>query len=106
MYAKDKKLDLILKNNSPIGSINHQNYLLKTISNLSDNLKIKIINFDEPEILITEKGKIKHYKFSVEGNFNTVLIFLNQLENKPFIGRVLHFSTEKKWIIRRICLEL
>lgn len=97
LYAKNKKLDLILKNNNlPQNSINHQNYLLKTISNLCDNHKVKIINFEEPEALVTEKAKISHYQFSVEGNFNDVLYFLNQLENEPFIGKVLHFSTEKK----------
>lgn len=97
LYAKNKKLDLILNNNNSANNlINHQNYLLKTISNLCDNHKVKIINFEEPEILSTEKEKITHYKFSIEGNFNDVLIFLNKLENKPFIGKVLHFSTEKK----------
>ena len=96
LYAKNQKLDLILKsNNSPINSINHQNYLLKTISNLCEKHKVKIVNFEEPEVLNDEKEKITHYKFSVEGNFNNSLIFLNQLENKPFIGKVLHFSTEK-----------
>lgn len=114
LYAKNKKLDTILKdNNSSKSSINQQNYLLKTISNLCENHKVKIINFDEPEIFSTEKEKITHYKFSVEGNFNNTLIFLNLLENKPYIGKVLHFSTEKTMdykenkvkIISKIILE-
>lgn len=99
LYAKNKKLDAILnENDSPKHSINYQNYLLKTISNLSEKNNVKILNFEEPEILSTEKEKISHYKFSIEGNFNNALIFLNQLENKPFIGKLLHFSTEKKII--------
>lgn len=96
-YAKNKKLDVILNNNdSPKNLINYQNHLLKTISSLSEKNNVKILNFEEPEILSTEKEKITHYKFSVEGNFNNSLIFLNQIENKPFIGKLLHFSTEKK----------
>lgn len=97
LYAKNKKLNAILnKNDFPKNSINYQNYLLKTISSLSEKNNLKILNFEEPEILSTEKEKIIHYKFSVEGNFNNALIFLNQLENKPLIGKLLHFSTEKK----------
>jgi ribosomal protein S18 len=107
LYAKNKKLDAILKNNhSEKNSLNHQNYLLKVISNLCENHKVKIINFEEPEILTAEKGKITHYKFSIEGNFNTILLFLNQLENKPFIGKIEHFSTEKKMDYKKNSVEI
>lgn len=107
LYAKNKKLDLILKNNySQQNSITHQNYLLKIISNLCEKHKVKIVNFEEPEVLSTEKEKITHYKFSIEGNFNNVLIFLNQLENKAFIGKILHFSTEKKMNYKKNNIEI
>ena len=107
LYAKNKKLDAILKNNySDKKSSNHQNYLLKIISNLCENHKVKITNFEEPEILKAEKGKITHYKFSVEGNFNTVLLFLNELENKPFVGKIKHFSTEKKMDYKKNSVDI
>ena len=107
LYAKNKKLDTILKSNhSEKKSGNHQNYLLKIISSLCENHKVKITNFEEPEILKAEKGKITHYKFSVEGNFNTVLLFLNQLETKPFIGKIKHFSTEKKMDYKKNSVEI
>lgn len=101
LYAKNKKLDAILKNNDySENKINHQNYLLKVISNLCEQHAVRIANFEETEIKTIDSQKIILYKFSVEGNFNTVLLFLNQLENKPFIGKIKHFSTEKKMIYK------
>lgn len=97
LHAKNKKLDEILKNNnSPNSALTYQNHLLKIISDLSELHKLRVINFEEPEIINNENKKITHYEFALEGNFNNVIIFLNQLESKPFIGKVLHFSTEKK----------
>jgi hypothetical protein len=97
LCAKNKKLDEILKNNnSPKNSLTYQNHLLKTISNLSELHKVKVIYFEEPEIVNNEREKITRYEFAVEGNFNNVILFLNQLESQPFIGKILHFSTEKK----------
>ena len=99
LYSKNKTLDAILKNNKTSDSVtNYQNYLLKTVSELCSSNNVKIIQFEEPEIVNTESGEISHYKFTLEGNFNNTIAFLNQFETKSYIGNILHFSTEKKVI--------
>lgn len=101
LNAKNKKLDIILKNSATQNtSINYQNYLLKIISSLSETNALKIINFEEPQVFSVDQEEITHYKFSVEGNYNNVILFLNQLENNSAVGKVIHFSTEKKMIYK------
>lgn len=107
LNEKNKNLDIILKNNaSQNPSINYQNYLLKIISSLSETNALKIVNFEEPQVFSVDHEEITHYKFSVEGNFNNAIIFLNQLENSSSVGKIIHFSTEKKMIYKENSIRI
>ena len=97
LISKNKALDEILNklNYYNMGN-NQQNNLLKLIDQKTSQNNLKIVAFNEPQILIDNKSKITRYHFSIEGNFNKTLLLLNHLENNPLIGTIKHFSTLKK----------
>lgn len=101
LHAKNKKLDVILERHGTLNmSDNYQNYLLKAITNLCENYNVSLVNFTEPETALLESRKFIHYEFMVEGNYNNALIFLNRLENKSYLGKIKHFSTKKKILLK------
>lgn len=95
LLAKDKKYNALLKTfhfNSEL----FQNELLKHLAFHSEKLNLKILEFEQPHIFSDNSTLISSYKFSVEGNFNSIIKLINTIENKHTLGSIKHVSIQKK----------
>ncbi|WP_040278305.1 hypothetical protein [Psychroserpens damuponensis] len=73
-----------------------QNSLLKTINSYADAKNIKISNFIEPHQIEQGDSKINTYQFTLEGDYNTIITLIHQLEQNTKFGEVINLNFEKK----------
>lgn len=73
-----------------------QNSLLKTINSYTDAKDIKISNFVEPHQIEQGDSKINTYQFTLEGDYNSILTLIHQLEQNTKFGEVINLNFEKK----------
>lgn len=95
LLSKEKKYDALLKisySNSEL----FQNELLKHLAIQSEKLNLKISEFEQPHVFIDNSILISSYKFSIEGNFNSIITLINTIENKHVLGSIKHISIQKK----------
>jgi len=82
-----------------LGKGSLQNNLLKTINAYSDAYNFKVIHFLEPHLTQKEDITIKTYQFTLEGDYNTILMLIYKLEQDTKFGEIksLHFKKEKNY---------
>ena len=73
-----------------------QNNLIKTINAFSDDKGITVVGFEEPHLENREDITIKTYRFTLEGEFNDLLVLIHELEQKTKFGEVINLDFEKK----------
>ena len=73
-----------------------QNNLLKVINEYATNNQLKVVDFIEPHLIITNDLIMNTYDFTLEGSYNSInqLIFL--LEQETRFGEIVSLSFEKK----------
>lgn len=76
------------------GSI--QNTLLKTINEFAVENNLKVISFLEPHYFTDQDLMIKSYQFILEGDYNSIINFVYQLEQKTKFGEIINVNFEKK----------
>lgn len=76
------------------GSI--QNTLLKTINEFATENNLKVISFLEPHYFTDQDLIIKSYQFILEGDYNAIINFVHQLEQKTKFGEIINLHFEKK----------
>lgn len=76
------------------GSI--QNTLLKTINAFATENNLKVISFLEPHYFTDQDLMIKSYQFILEGDYNAIINFVHQLEQKTKFGEIINLHFEKK----------
>ena len=96
LVIKEKQLNNLLGQYATAGTISYQNELLKRLTALSRQNSLRIIDFQEPHITQEKDMEISSYVFSLEGNFNGILLLINSLENDPSFGTVRHTGFIKK----------
>tara|TARA_Y100000589_G_scaffold307824_1_gene323842 strand:+ start:5754 stop:6305 length:552 start_codon:yes stop_codon:yes gene_type:complete len=63
---------------------NFQEYLLKTIANLTKKHKTNIIKIPQTHYYLHQNLKIETYRFTLEGNFKNLTYFINDLNNEIY----------------------
>ncbi|RYJ42043.1 general secretion pathway protein [Flavobacterium beibuense] len=96
LIEREKQLNTVLDKYNAVSDDSFQNNLLKEITVLSDQYKLKITDFKEPHAFTMEDTSTKSYVFSVEGSFNGTLLLINKLENIPSLGFIKHINFIKK----------
>lgn len=75
---------------------NFQNYLFKFINEKTNSLGLQLVIFKEPKTTQENTNIITHYNFSVEGSYNQTLLLINEFDNNPIVGNLIHIETIKK----------
>lgn len=97
LVHKEKQLnDFLIRYGGSMNNESFQNELLKQLTNLSIKNNLEIVDFKEPHISFDDKVQTLSYIFSLEGNFNGILLSINSIENNPSLGSVEHISFIKK----------
>jgi len=96
LVTKEKELNSLLGQYATAGTISYQNELLRKLTVLSRQNSLRIIDFQEPHTIQEKDMEISSYVFSLEGNFNGILLLINSLENNPSYGIVKHSGFIKK----------
>ncbi|HET8885641.1 MAG TPA: type 4a pilus biogenesis protein PilO [Salinimicrobium sp.] len=78
-----------------------QNNLLKTINSFSQENDLKVVDFSEPHIVSQKDLTIKTYQFSVEGDYNSIVHLVYQLEQETRFGEIINFHFQKRKNYRR-----
>lgn len=73
-----------------------QNTLLKTINEFATENNLKVISFLEPHYFTDQDLIIKSYQFILEGDYNAIINFVHQLEQKTKFGEIINVHFEKK----------
>ncbi|MCK0115029.1 hypothetical protein [Gelidibacter sp. F63206] len=76
------------------GSI--QNILLKSINEFAVENNLKVNSFLEPHYFTDQDLMIKSYQFILEGDYNSIINFVYQLEQKTKFGEIINVNFEKK----------
>ncbi|WP_323028507.1 hypothetical protein [Gelidibacter japonicus] len=76
------------------GSI--QNTLLKTINEFAIENNLKVISFLKPHYFTDQDLIIKSYQFILEGDYNSIINFVYQLEQKTKFGEIINVHFDKK----------
>ncbi len=92
LTIREKQLDTILNQYSIAEGESFQNELLKKITSLSSRYNLKITDFKEPHIFISNDIKTSSYIFTLEGSYNGMLLLINDVENDITLGAVKHIS--------------
>lgn len=87
------------------GSI--QNTLLKTINEFATENNLKVISFLEPHYFIDQDLIIKSYQFILEGDYNSIINLVYQLEQNTKFGEIInvHFNKKKNFRTGRDYLQ-
>jgi len=106
LKQKQKYYDSILVSNKLYGS-SIQNNLLKTINGFADANNLKVVSFLEPHETIKNELAIKTYEFTIEGNYNSIISLVHQLEQQTKFGEIinLHFDKKKNYRTGRYYLQ-
>lgn len=96
LKQKEKQLDELLLKYNITNSESLQNDLLKQLNLSSFTYHLKIIDFKEPHLIISNDFTTTSYIFSLEGSFNGCLALLNKIENNPTFGSIKHLNFIKK----------
>ncbi len=100
LKQKEKYYDSILGKYQINGS-SIQNNLLKTITSFADTHNIKIVSFLEPHSIEKDNFSIKTYRFSIEGDYNSILNLIYFLEQKTRYGEIINLHFEKQKDFRK-----
>ena len=73
---------------------------MKTINASAEENNIKIVSFLEPHIELKNDLTIKTYQFVIQGDYNNIIHFVNQLEQKSKFGEIINLHFEKKMNFR------
>lgn len=96
LLKKERQLDEALSEYISVSGVSFQNELLAELTQLCKEQNLKIYNFNEPHIIVDNGLQISSYTFSLEGNFNSMLLVINSIENNPQMGFIKHLKFEKK----------
>jgi len=97
LTKKEQQLDNILaKNNVEGSSVQHN--LLKTINELSETAKIKVVAFEEPHGYMDSTSKEHRitYDFTIEGDYKSLRNVIFALEQHYSFGNIAQVQFEKK----------
>jgi hypothetical protein len=72
-----------------------QNNLLKHLTVYSKQHKLKLIDFLEPHVSKNKDATIKTYQFSLEGDYNNILVLIHSLEQETKFGEIINLHFEK-----------
>ncbi len=80
-----------------------QNNLLKTINSFAKANSLKVKNFVEPHISTQNDLTVKTYQFTLEGDYDSIIKLIHQLEQQTKYGEIinLHFEKKKDFRTRR-----
>ncbi|GAB1856176.1 hypothetical protein MHTCC0001_10110 [Flavobacteriaceae bacterium MHTCC 0001] len=95
LKQKQKYYDSILAKHQIKGS-SIQNNLLNLINSYADSSNIKVITFLEPHTVTQNNLKVNTYTFTLEGNYNDILLLIYKLESNTKFGEIINFHFEKK----------
>ena len=95
LKQKQKYYDSILVSNKLDGT-SIQNNLLKTINISADVNNLKVVSFLEPHVIANGDLIIKTYEFTIEGDYNSILGLIHQLEQQTKFGEIINVHFEKK----------
>lgn len=96
LKQKEIQLNELLLKYNVTTSESLQNDLLKQLNFYSSTYHLKIIDFKEPHLIISNDFTNTSYIFSLEGSFNDCLALLNKIENNPTFGSIKHLNFIKK----------
>lgn len=96
LHQKEKQLDVLLSHYNINASESFQSDLLKQLTTYSDSYNLKIIDFQEPHVIVEKDFATTSYIFSLEGSFNGCLALLNKMENNSALGSIKHLNFTKK----------
>lgn len=98
LKQKEKHYDSLLNKYQLKGS-SVQNNLLKTINSFADNNSLSLVHFLEPHIIKSNNLIIKTYQFTLEGDYNDILLLVHKLEQQTKFGEItsLHFKKKKNF---------
>jgi len=95
LKQKQKYYDSILVSNKLDGG-SIQNNLLKALNIYADANNLKVVSFLEPHETTKNDLIIKTYEFTIEGNYNSMLALIHQLEQQTKFGEIINLHFEKK----------
>ena len=73
-----------------------QNSLLKTINIFANTNNLKVVSFLEPHTIHKNELSIKTYEFVIEGNYNSIINLVYQLEQETKFGEIINLHFERK----------
>lgn len=73
-----------------------QNNLLNTLNSFANNNSLKIIDFLEPHLVVQNGLTFKTYQFTLEGDYNSILKLIYNLEQQTKFGEIINLHFEKK----------
>lgn len=82
----NKKVNINIDSN-----VEFREKLFNVITLLSQNNKVKIIEFNKPKIYNNDELKFEYSNIIIEGDFKKLLLLLNQFERKR-IGKIISLS--------------
>jgi Tfp pilus assembly protein PilO len=83
------------KNQISIGS-SFQSNLLKIINSFASTNSLQITGFHEPHVFIQQESITKTYRFSVKGDFSTILRLVHSIEQFGNYGNIVSMDFKKK----------
>jgi len=95
LNQKEVYFDSILNKYQLDGS-SIQNNLLKTINTFADNKGLKVISFLEPHIFVQNDLTIKTYEIVLQGDYNSIINLIHELEQQSKMGEIINLHFEKK----------
>ncbi|RDI06672.1 general secretion pathway protein [Flavobacterium sp. AG291] len=96
LVQKDRQLNTVLSQYNFNSNDSFQNQLLKMLTRSSRDNNLRIIDFQEPHTITQNEVVTTSYIFSLEGNYNSMLLLLNDIENNPSWGIIKHTDFVKK----------
>ena len=95
LKKKENYLDSLLnKYQLDEGSI--QNSMLKTINTYAESKSLKVIDFIEPHSLVQNDITVKTYQFTLEGDYNSIISLIHQMEQNTKYGEIINLNFQKK----------
>jgi hypothetical protein len=83
------------KNQISIGS-SFQSNLLKIINSFASTNNLQITSFHEPHVFKQQESVTKTYRFSVKGDFSTILRLVHSIEQYGNYGNIVSLDFKKK----------
>ncbi|MCB4797212.1 hypothetical protein [Neotamlana laminarinivorans] len=90
-----------------------QHSLLNTINRYADSHEFSIVEFNEPHITRDNNLTVKVFKFTLNGNYNSIMTLIYNIEQHTKLGEVINihfevkknFRTGQKYLLAHVLLK-